>query len=225
VIANWNPETKLPILAIGDGPLELFHEPRTDASSQKSFQEYLNVIQKAQVSGKVLSGYIDKPRANLVVRMLEILYKTELDSDLDGVTDADLFFHILKPGSRSAIFQLNSPSSTYYTGLLALHFFYLNVGRVEKPWIVRVEITRWTVDQPHGVDQLHQALLDQCRLMGSQPYPYLLHRAHEEAVVHLNEKENLTANLLTLLQQAGVEIGDRSYKLSAKALGKRARKN
>jgi hypothetical protein len=224
VIANWDPDTKLPVLAIGDGPLELFHEPRTSASNQKLFQKYLDIIQKTHLSGKVLGGYIDKPRADLVVHMLEIMYKTEPGLDLTGITDADIFFRILEPGSRSAIFQLNSPSSVYYTGPLALQFFYLNVGRVDKPWIVRVEITKWTADLPDSVQLLHQALLDQCRLMGSQPYPYLLHRAHEEAVVHLDEKEKLTDSLTFLLQQAGVEIGDRSYKLSAKELTKRTRK-
>ncbi|MDO9546902.1 MAG: DNA double-strand break repair nuclease NurA [Pelolinea sp.] len=223
VIANWDPDTKLPVLAIGDGPLELFHEPRSSASNQQLFQKYLDTIQKTHQSGKILGGYIDKPRADLVVRMLEMLYKTELEQDLTGVTDADIFFQILEPDTRSAIFQLNSPSSVYYTGSLALHFFYLNVGRVDKPWIVRVEITKWTADQSDSVQLLHQALIDQCRLMGSQPYPYLLHRAHEEAVVHMDEKEKLTARLSFLLQQSGVEVGDRSYKLSAKELGKRTR--
>jgi hypothetical protein len=225
MLANWDPETGLPILAIGDGPLELFHEPRTGVSGQKSFQKYLDVINKTQESGKVLGGYIDKPRANLVVRMLEILYKTEHGVDLVGVTDADLFSRILEPGGRSAVFQLNSPSSIHYTGPLTLHFFYLNVGRTERPWVVRIETTKWAFDQRDSIRLLHQALLDQCRLMGGQPYPYLLHRAHEEAVVHMHEKEKLTASLLFLLQQAGVEVSDQSYKLSAKGLDKRTRKN
>ena len=223
VIANWDPDTKLPVLAIGDGPLELFHEPRANASNQQLFQEYLGIIQKTHQSGKILGGYIDKPRVDLVVRMLEILYKTEPGLDLTGITDADIFFCILEPGSRSAVFQLNSPSSVYYTGPLALQFFYLNVGRVDKPWIVRVEITKWTADRPDNVQLLHQALLDQCGLMGSQPYPYLLHRAHEEAVVHMDEKEKLTARLTFLILQAGGQVGDRSYKLSAKELTKRTR--
>jgi len=59
--------------------------------------------------------------------------------------------------------------------------------------------------------------------MGSQPYPYILHRAHEEAVVHFDEKEKLTSLLSFLLQQSGVEIGSRSYKSSAKELQKRTR--
>jgi len=223
ILANYHSESDLPIIAISDGPLELFHEPRTSADHQRLFQEYLKTLQKIHRAGRILGGYIDKPRADLVIHMLEIIYKSDSGLDLSNISDADIFSHILEPGSRSAIFQLNSPSSSNYTGSLALQFFYLNIGRNDKPWIVRVEINRWTADNVVNVDLLHQALLDQCRLMGSQPYPYILHRAHEEAVVHFDEKEKLTSLLSFLLQQSGVEIGSRSYKSSAKELQKRTR--
>ena len=223
MLANWLSESDLPIVAISDGPLELFHEPRTSADHQRLFQEYLRTLQKICQAGRILAGYIDKPRADLVIRMLEIIYKSDSGLDLSIISDADIFSHILEPGSRSAIFQLNSPSSSNYTGPLALQFFYLNVGKKDKPWIVRVEINKWTADNFVSVCLLHQALLDQCRLMGSQPYPYILHRAHEEAVIHFDEKEKLTYLLSFLLQQSGVEIGNRSYKSSAKELQKRTR--
>jgi len=223
MLANWHSKSDLPIIAISDGPLELFHEPRTSADHQRLFQEYLKTLQEIHQAGRILGGYIDKPRADLVIRMLEIIYKSEPKLDLSNISDADIFSRLLEPGNRSAIFQLNSPSSSYYTGHLALRFFYLNVGRKDKPWIVRIEINRWAADDIVSVCLLHQALLDQCHLMGSQPYPYLLHRAHEEAVVHFDEKEKLTSLLSFLLQQSGVEIGSRSYKSSAKELQKRTR--
>ena len=223
MLANWHSESDLPIIAISDGPLELFHEPRTSADHQHLFQEYLGTLQKIHQAGRILGGYIDKPRADLVIRMLEIIYKSGSELDLSNISDADIFSRLLKPGSPSAIFQLNSPSSNYYTGPLAIQFFYLNVGRKDKPWIVRIEINRWTADDIVSVCLLHQALLGQCHLMGSQPYPYILHRAHEEAVVHFDEKEKLTSLLSFLLQQSGVEIGSRSYKSSAKELQKRTR--
>jgi len=223
MLANWRTESKLPIIAISDGPLELFHAPRASADHQQFFQEYLKTLEKIHQEGRILGGYIDKPRANLVVRMLEIVYQSISGLDLTGISDADIFFRLLDPGSRSAIFQLNSPSSNNYTGPLSLQFFYLNVGRKDKPWIVRVEINKWTSDNVISVCHLHQALLDQCRLMGSQPYPYILHRAHEEAVVHFDEKEKLTALLSFSLHQSGVEISSKSYKSSAKELQNRTR--
>jgi len=223
MLANWHSVGDLPIIAISDGPLELFHEPHTSANHQRLFQEYLEVLRKIHQAGRIFGGYIDKPRSDLVIRMLEIIYRSDSQLDLASISDADIFSHLLEPSSRSAIFQLNSPSSSNYTGPLALQFFYLNVGLKDKPWIVRVEINRWTADNISSVHLLHQALLDQCRLMGSQPYPYILHRAHEEAVVHFDEKEKLTSLLSFLLQQSGVEIGSRSYKSSAKELQKRTR--
>ncbi|MCD6576919.1 MAG: DNA double-strand break repair nuclease NurA [Anaerolineaceae bacterium] len=222
MLANFHLESDLPIIALSDGPLELFHQPRASADHQRLFQTYLQALDAIYQSGRILGGYIDKPRADLVIRMLEMIFR-ELKPNLVGISDADIFSRLLKPGSRSAIFQLNSPSSGNYTGPLALRFFYLNVGRKGAPWIVRVEINKWSADNLSSVRLLHQALLDQCLLMGSQPYPYILHRAHEEAVVHFDEKEKLAALLSFLLQQSGAETGNRSYKSSTKQLQKRTR--
>jgi len=223
MLLGFHSESDLPTIAISDGPLELFHEPRTSADHQRLFKKYLQILQRIYRSGRILGGYIDKPRANLVIQMLEIIYKSGSGLDISNITDAEIFSRLLEPGSRSAIFQLNSPSSNFYTGPLSLQFFYLNVGRKGKPWIVRVEINSWTADEKTNICLLHQALLDQCRLMDSQPYPYILHRAHEEAVIYLDEKDKLTSRLSYLLQQSGVVISGESYKSSAKNLPKRKR--
>ena len=86
-----------------------------------------------------------------------------------------------------------------------------------------MEVPRWTAENKTSLNTLHQALLDQCRLLGSQPYPYVLHRAHEEAIIHLDEKEDLTNLLTYYFQQVGVEFSGKSHKLSAKELKKRKR--
>ena len=59
--------------------------------------------------------------------------------------------------------------------------------------------------------------------MGPRPYPYLLHRAHEVALVSLQEKEQVTQMIARELHQRGVPVGQRSYKQSAKALPGRRR--
>ena len=65
---------------------------------------------------------------------------------------------------------------------------------------------------------LHAILIQQCRIMGAKPYPYLLHRAHETAVVSF-EEQNQIAQLLELeLRRAGAETDDGSHKQSAKEL-------
>jgi len=60
--------------------------------------------------------------------------------------------------------------------------------------------------------------------MGRRPYPYLLHRAHEEALVSQEEKGKLLERLALELQRQGLGLSQRSHKLSAKELPARARK-
>jgi hypothetical protein len=55
-------------------------------------------------------------------------------------------------------------------------------------------------------------------MMGSRPYPYLLHRAHETAVVRYEEKEQVEQLLALELRRIRAEVGDASNKSSAKSL-------
>jgi hypothetical protein len=106
---------------------------------------------------------------------------------------------------------------------LGLHFFYLNVGREGHPWLARVEIPAWVAQNPAMLDPLQAVLFHQCQLMGSRPYPYLLHRAHETAVVTMEEKSQVTQMIAQELRRRGVEVGEQSYKQSAKGLARRTR--
>jgi hypothetical protein len=139
------------------------------------------------------------------------------------VTDIALYRDILESGERSPVFALQSQSAKSYEGPLALHFFYLNVGQPGRPYLARVDIPAWVAENPESLDILHAALIDQCRVMGVRPYPYLLHRAHETAVVKLQEKEQVTLMIAQELRERGLTVGGRSSKQSAKQAGGRAR--
>jgi hypothetical protein len=89
---------------------------------------------------------------------------------------------------------------------------------------VRVEIPKWVADDEDKLDLLHTALLQQCRIMGAKPYPYILHRAHEIAVVKFEEKEQVEAMLELELRKSGAEVEEGSAKQSAKDLPGRGRK-
>ncbi len=69
ILADWEGSGRT--IALADGPLELFHEPRQSSDFQKYFQMYLSALGAIHQKGFLLGGYTDKPRANLVVRMLE----------------------------------------------------------------------------------------------------------------------------------------------------------
>lgn len=223
VLANYPNRENLPLLVLGDGPLELFQEPHSGEEHQALFNAYLQALDSLVRKGRIAAGYTDKPRADLVIKTLTWIYQSDPAHDINGITDLDIFSQVLKAGERSAILQLHSPSANAYSASGGLYFFYLNVGSATLPWIVRVEITGVTASQPDAVSLLQHALLQQCALMSARPYPYILHRAHEEAVVSYDERENVLDMLSHRIRELGAQPAAISNKLDAKELGKRTR--
>ncbi len=217
-----------PVITFTDGPMELWGAKDADDAIdfQKSLAEYLDVLAQLHELQVITAGYVDRPSANLVVRLLEVAITPQNElahikdkRPLDGVTDLDLYHSLLNPGERSAVFAIQSKSAENYQGPLALHFFYLNVGRPGASQLARVELPAWVAADPSRLDQLHATLISQCRLMGSRPYPYLLHRAHETAVVTLDDKTQVTQMILAELRSQGIDVGDVSNKQYAKKSG------
>lgn len=223
-------EIEGPIVNLTDGTLELWGAKGDDPQAYANFvEQYLGVLSRLYERGVVTAGYVEKPSADLVMRLLEIAIADDNEikhlrdfHPLRGVTDRWLYGErenpLLPPGYRSAVFGLQSGSEKKYKGALSLHFFYLNVGTEGHPWPVRVEIPKWVAEDPRKLDLLHCTLLEQCRMMGSRPYPYLLHRAHETAVVRYEEKEQVGQLLALELRRINAEVGDGSNKASAKSL-------
>jgi hypothetical protein len=225
------PDYPAPVLALTDGPVELWGAKGAGEDDyRKNLEIHKSILSQLQAKGVTVAGYVDKPGADLVIRTLEI---AQLSTDeefkdvrklhpLREVTDRWLY-RFLPGGHRSAVFGLQSGSRVHYTGALALHFFYLNVGDTRHPWLVRVEIPKWVADDEGKLNLLHAALLEQCKIMGAKPYPYILHRAHEIAVVKFEEKQQVEQLLTLELRQAGSEIDEESNKQSAKNLKGRSR--
>jgi NurA domain len=222
ILAELAEKATPPVITFTDGPMELWGANDLEGASSftQKLNEYLQVLARLARLNVATAGYVDKPFANLVVRLLEVAL---LDQDrlkevkeyypLRGVSDLYLFRRLLQPGERSAVFALQSKSAANYRDALALHFFYLNVGR---GGLARVEIPAWVAGDPKLLDSLHAVLINQCQVMGSRPYPYLLHRAHETAVVSLEEKDQVTQMIMIELRQRGVEVDQVSNKQGAK---------
>jgi hypothetical protein len=232
MLADLSEDLPRPTISFTDGPMELWGAKDSEGASefQKHLTAYQDVLHRLCRQGVATAGYVDKPAANLVIRLLEVsmIPENELAGikqrlPLRGVTDFELFKSLLAPGERSAVFEIQSKSAAQYRDEIALHFFYLNVGRDGRPWLARVEIPAWVAAETPMLDNLHAALVEQCRIMGSRPYPYLLHRAHEAAVVTLQEKEQVTQMIALELRQRGVTVGEQSYKQAAKDLSGRTR--
>jgi hypothetical protein len=218
-----------PCVALTDGPLELWGAKNANEGDyRRNLEIHKTILSQLRAKNVTVAGYVDKPGADLVVRALEIALQPEGQlkdirgqHPLRGVTDRWLYAGILKAGQRSAVFGMQSGSRLHYTGDLALHFFYLNVGDGKHPSLVRVEIPKWVADDMEQLNLLHFVLLQQCQVMGSRPYPYILHRAHEIAVVKFEEKQQVEQLLALELRRAGGEVGEISAKQSAKDLSGR----
>jgi len=220
-----------PVITFTDGPIELWGSASGEdaAAYEESLSKYLTVLLRLHSRGVVTAGYVDKPGADLVVRLLELSEASDEDlkklreyHPLRGVSDRWLFGDrkspMLAPGERSAVFKIQTKNEKRYSGVLGLHFFYLNVGTEGHPWPVRVEIPKWVADDPEKLGLLHAMLVNQCRMMGAKPYPYLLHRAHESAVVSHEERNQIEQMLLQELRRAGEDPDEGSNKQSAKDL-------
>jgi hypothetical protein len=215
-----------PVFTLTDGPLELWagrEGAREAREYQQRFEQYLQALKQLHALEAVTAGYVDRPRADLVIRLLEIAQlpveqwsSAATMRPLRGVTDVNLFARLLAPHERSAVFRIQSPSARLYPDELALHFFYLNVGRENRPYLARVEIPAWVVHTPGMLDQLHALLVHQCQQMGAHPYPYLLHRSHEVARVSRAEKEQLENMIQLELRRCGIRLREKSSKQMAK---------
>ncbi|MBK8783237.1 MAG: DNA double-strand break repair nuclease NurA [Anaerolineales bacterium] len=240
VIEKMSKGMKGSVVSFTDGTLEIFRAKDIDNANmyRNTVDKYISVLSRLQGRGIISAGYIDKPSSSLVVKLLELtqitipedMEKLRNAPPLKYVTDRWLFgynnklFQLLPPGHRSAIFKIQSSSEKSYKGVLELHFFYLNVGIEGHPWPVRVEIPRWVVDDNAKLDLLHAVLVQQCRMMGSRPYPYLLHRAHETAVVKNEEKQQIEQMLSLELRRNSEDVDEGSNKQSAKDLQGRTRR-
>jgi hypothetical protein len=221
-----------PVVAFTDGPLELFREPRGGEEQRKRFQHYLKALDSMAEIGAIPAGYVDKPRANLLVRMLEVMTisSQELErnagiSKYRGIDDTTLLLPWLTPGCRTTVFRLISRSAKTFaqeSQRLSLHFFYINVGYVlgneaRRDVFARVEIPAWVAKDANQLDLLHHIILDQCMLLGTNPYPYVLHRAHEIAVVSFREKDELMRMIIAELMNHGLIVNENSMKIENKS--------
>jgi len=223
------------VITLTDGPLEIW-ESRDNVTDSKEynkrFDQFLGSLRQLQQNGASTAGYIDRPHSDLVVRLLEIatLPIDQINKagrnfrPFLGVTDTALFSHSLKPGQRSALFRIQSRNSKKYEDNLALHFFYLNVGdRENQNDLVRVELPAWVADNVSMLNDLHAVIVQQCAVLGSRRYPYIIHRSHEVAVVTQDERIQLERIIALEFIRRGLPVGEVSHKQGTKDLPGRTR--
>ncbi len=205
------PGGQSPLVALADGTLLLWvlEESPEDRRCDK-VEAYIQHLDRIKTAGAVLGGFTSRPRYPEVLKLVWLASlgprasKPAMDDHpFLGLSDRDLF-DFLQPGERSACFVSPSPVNKCYESYgQTIGFFYLNVGTQQRPEIARIEVPEWVYGSPALLDQIHGAILAQCRLVA--PYPYVLARAHELAVVSADERRQLETFVQTSLIRHGVK--------------------
>ena len=111
-----------------------------------------------------------------------------------GIVDRDLFWEVLEPGQRSAVFGSSSALvANHYAGH-EVHFFYVHAGEE----IGRVEIPVWVADDERLLDLTHSLVLDQCAR--GPGYPVALMEAHEQAVITASDRRLFVDQVMSALE-------------------------
>lgn len=222
-----------PLIALFDNRL-MFQSGGEYQENIDLFRQYMAALVHLHDAGAVLAGYIDNPiRGERFIRLLYLLSVGSEEEwrqrqhgspagDLEGLRDWQFFRLILEPGERSAIMVQNSPRNLEFKerGVnYEVAFFYLNVGSTFMPQIVRVDLPVWVARSKQSVDELHALLLAQCRMQGRTPYPYVLTRAHELAVVSKDDERKLE-ELIKAQLRVSTDIPVDSLYASAKSHSK-----
>ena len=224
-------EPSMPTITLTDGPLEVFTGASRSGERRQRVQKQNAVINEhMQRRGVINAGYIDKPGAEMINRMLDLYVQTKNDPSQSyddkkrankGVSDLALFEKRLAPGERSAIFEAVSKNENA-EGRQEVCFFLLNVSNdPERAWLARVEFPKWVAEDPEKVNLLHAVLYRDAQVLDKTPYPYVLHRAHELAVVVIAEHDEVEEMLLSCLDHEHLPSGTMSHKQSLKSLPKR----
>ncbi len=226
-------DSNLPLLALYDNRLMYLPSNETDNPDEqlKNFTRAMLMIRDANGT---LGGYIDNPHRSK--RFIQLLFLMSINSpqelhdrqdelsrcgEFEGLRDRDFFHLYLEEGERSAIMVQNSPQNKVFKDIdpdLETAFFYLKVGNMHTTRVVRVDLPLWVARDRQKVDLLHSLLLDQCRLQGRNPYPYVLTRADELAYV--GGKDNAKLQELINVQVRRVMRQLVGWTVTAKMRGK-----
>lgn len=209
-----------PRLALQDGTLVRWSFSGLDPALRRILiGDYLSYLEIMRELGCPVGSYLSRPRSREVIGLVKLVqakgdfsrwrseYPERRDDPYRGLVDSMVFAQ-LSEGQRSARWGSMSRINVEFYGPHRIQFFYLRVGRE----LARVEFPAWVAEEGH-LDLLHSVVYDQCRR--GLGYPNVLARAHEQAVIHGDERRQITALIERLLIQAQV-TPERSAKATSK---------
>jgi hypothetical protein len=228
-------DLSVPIIALTDGPLLpwLGADKENEQKLDEEMGFFVGQMKRLQAARAIPVGYTDRPRSAYVLRILELI-ATDIDAinreslrkgAFVSLTDRQLFSG-LRPNERSALFATSSVTNDRYekcSGGDRIAFFYANMaraGRNEDPAIARFEVPGWVAQDRETLDLAQAVIAANCAPL---PYPYVLARAHELAVVTEEEKGSLNDFLAQIMWRNGL-IPQISAKAQMKVYSRAARR-
>jgi len=207
----------LPTVALMDGLLALWVQTAAipQVEQDRTQRDYLRQLDWLREAELPIGAFLSRPRSTNVVQLAYLTQFEDREQALSfvvngrgvafkGLRDMTVFASLLKPGQRSALFEVAPAWNTIYRDRgHSVHFFYINVGTPTQAIMARVEVPVWVAQDRSAVDVLHAAIVAQCKI--SIGYPYVLARAHEIAVVTNAERTEFERMIALQLTRLGVE--------------------
>jgi hypothetical protein len=216
-----------PVLALSDGTLLLWVlEEHPAARKQARLKQYIESLERLRrLPDAAVAAFTSRPRHAEVVDLLHLASLGEdpdwsklEDNDLAGLLDRAVF-DFLQPGERSALFISAVPINAEYRRLRPeqeIGFFYMNVGDQQNTEVARIELPYWAMKKKTGcqpevggkyslLDFVQAAIYAQCQ-MPPHGYPYILARAHELALVSMEEQRDLDLRIATAMARHGISV-------------------
>ncbi len=202
--------TPPPIFVLGDGPLLWVGNRRGGDEEARARRSYLEALSRIRDAGGAPVGFVERPGGRYFVTLL---WAARLDDDetlsekferhpLHRLSDEMLMRVWLPPGARTLwLERLSEANDAHAQAGHRIWFCYLNVGEAGHPVIARVEVPAWVARHPTWPAHLHVTLHHQAAVL--RGHPYVLARAHEEALVTARDK----AALEQLIQRHLLALG------------------
>ena len=224
-----------PTAALMDGTLALWARAETISKDEQDRLErdYIRHLDRLRDAKVALGAFVSRPRSTFVAALAQLATYDDADQALsavrndrtapfNGLRDTAIFASMLKPGQRTAVYEVAPGwNTTYRQAGHSIHFFYVNVGTPTRPELARVEVPVWVAHDRSALGLIHTVIVEQCRV--APGYPYVLARSHEIAVVTNAERAEFENMLATQLTRLGIEArpSEKAYQKSLLARKRR----
>ncbi len=207
----------LPTVALMDGLLALWVQTAAipEAEQDRVQRDYLQQLDRLHEASLPIGAFLSRPRSTNLTQLAYLATFDDREKALSyvlnsrgvafkGLRDVTVLAGLLRPGQRSALFEVAPAWNTIYRDRgHSIHFFYVHVGTPTQAILARVEVPVWVAHSRSAVDLLHAAIVEQCKI--SVGYPYVLARAHEIAVVTNAERAEFERMIGQQLTRLGLD--------------------